>query len=97
MPSLLTLAEVASRLRVSRSEARAIVLGYTGLPAIPHLRLSSGPRAAIRVPEEALVAWIAARIGESSPLRAMSYSRPPQPNWDALLRREGVLRRFERG
>jgi hypothetical protein len=92
MSRLLTLAEVADRLRVRRTEARALVLGLKGDP-IPHLRLTSGPRAPIRVPEDALEAWIQRHmVGDSiAPIRPIR--EPDWDGWERFLRtrrRKGV-------
>lgn len=93
MNRLLTLAEVAERLRVGRTEARALVLGNKGDP-IPHVRLTSGPRAPIRIPEEALEAWVAAHtvaVGQND-APAHPVRQPDWDGWERFLRgrRKGV-------
>ena len=89
----LTLRQVAARLGCSYTTARGLL---TGPDPIPHLRVSAGPRAGVRVPEAAFEAWVLRRLSRDTGCDSAGqfhYLAPVLVDVAAGMRRDGAKRR----
>lgn len=57
-----TVDEFATRLSITRETVYSMIAD-----GLPHLRLGSGPRGQIRIPEERALVWLEGRKGTAAP------------------------------